>query len=193
MRPPARPRPRPTPARASADRPDVAPLLATARAARGPGDRARVQPSVDALASLARVGATAYAGGVWRTVYTSSTGASAGRVGPLTGEVTQTFEAGARAYVNTVSWPSSSFPLLRARLTGTYAPRDGRKDRVDVVFEGTEIFVAGVRAASRVFPPNSPSSRGHWRLLYEDESVRVFETNQGNLFVLEREAGGAGE
>ena len=64
---------------------------------------------------------------------------------------------------------------------------------MDGVFEGTEIFVAGVRAASRAFPPNSPSSRGHWRLLYEDESVRVFETNQGNLFVLEREAGGAGE
>lgn len=183
---PAAPRPRPSPARASADRPDVAALLTAARGARGPGDRPRVQPAVDALAALNRVGGCRYAGGVWKTVYTSSQGASAGRVGPLTGEVTQTFSPDARAYANAVAWPSAAFPLLRARLTGTYAARPGRPDRVDVVFAGTEIFVAGVKAVSREFTPGSPSSRGHWRLLYEDENVRVFETNQGNLFVLER-------
>lgn len=121
--------------------------------------------------------------GEWRTLYTDSVGPSAGRVGPLKGEVLQTF-AGDASYVNQVSWPSTAFPILSAKLAGTASRR--RRDRVDVVFESTDFYVAGVRVGGREFAAGAPGSRGHWELVFEDDDARVFKTNKGSLFVLTR-------
>jgi hypothetical protein len=157
--------------------------LLAAVAARPRPPRTALQPALDTLASAGRLLDGAYEG-EWATLYTDSTGPSAGRVGPLQGEVRQSFNSADATYANTVAWPSLALPLLRARLTGTASrPRPGR---INVVFENTQFFVAGVAAGERAFPAGSPGSRGHWTLLYEDDDVRVFETNKGSLFVLGR-------
>lgn len=144
------------------------------------------RPSLDApLATLSSSG-TLIDGpyeGEWATLYTDSVGPSAGRVGPLCGEVRQSFKPNG-TYQNTVAWPSITLPLLAAKLGGTAARR--RPDRVDVVFETTDFFVAGVRVGGRAFPDGSPGSRGHWTLIYKDNDARVFKTNKGSLFVLTR-------
>lgn len=145
-------------------------------------DRASLDAPLNTLASSGTLIVGPYEG-EWTTLYTDSVGPSAGRVGPLRGEVRQSF-APDGTYTNTVAWPSISLPLLAAKLGGTAARR--RPDRVDVVFETTDFFVAGVRVAGRAFGDGSPGSRGHWTLIYEDDDTRLFKTNKGSLFVLTR-------
>ena len=178
--PPPRATP-PAPASSSSTVADAKRDLLTAVASRPPPPRAALQPALDALAA-APLPDEPYSG-VWATLYTDSVGPSSGKIGPIQGQVRQSFDRRG-AYTNTVAWPSAALPVLRAELSGTASkPRPGR---VDVAFESTAFFVGPFKVGERPFPPGSPGSRGHWRLLYEDYQTRVFESNKGNLFVLGR-------
>jgi hypothetical protein len=46
-------------------------------------------------------------------------------------------------------------------------------------------LLGGAFKGGSAFPADK-QPRGHWSLLFGDEAVRVFTTNKGSLFVLER-------
>jgi hypothetical protein len=80
--------------------------------------------------------------------------------------------------------------LARLELSGTWEAV--RLDRVNVIFLTTRwALLGGLFSGGSAFPADK-QPRGHWSLLYGDEAVRVFTTNKGSLFVLERVAGAEG-
>ena len=126
----------------------------------------------------------------WETLYTDAKQGSNGKVGPLQGEARQLFEPGAR-FLNRVSIPSDSLPLLRADFGGSWAQRAGRRDRVEVIFEESSFRVLGLRVAGSEFPPpgQKGSLKGHWTMKFADDDVRAFVTNKLSVVVLGRVEG----
>jgi len=161
----------------------VSDLLVSARAR----DESACRASASALATLAGPGPPPPAPSTWRTLFTTSTGPSGGKVGPFQGETTQAFHASpvgpasAGTYTNKLAFGGS---LACLELSGTWeAVRD---DRVNVVFVNTKwSLLGGAFKGGSAFPADK-QPRGHWSLLFGDEAVRVFTTNKGSLFVLER-------
>lgn len=156
-------------------------VLAAARAE----DAAACLAAATALSKLAGPGPPPPALSTWRTVFSTSPGASGGRVGPFRGETTQVFHASpsttAGTYTNKLAFGGS---LAVLELSGTWEAV--RADRVNVVFLDTKWSVlGGLLKGGSTFPPDK-QPRGHWSLLYGDDAVRVFTTNKGSLFVLER-------
>ena len=124
----------------------------------------------------------------WETLFTDAKQGSNGKVGPLQGEARQLFEVG-RGFLNRVSIPSDSLPLLRADFGGRWQQRAGRADRVEVIFEKSDFYVfGGLRVAGSAFPPpgQKGSLKGHWTMKFADEDVRAFVTNKLSIVVLGR-------
>lgn len=123
----------------------------------------------------------------WETLYTDAKQGSNGKVGPLQGEARQLFEPGSK-FLNRVSIPSDSLPLLRADFGGSWLQRPGRKDRVEVIFEKSNFFVLGLRVSGSEFPPpgQKGSLKGHWTMKFADDDVRAFVTNKMSVVVLGR-------
>ncbi|KAF8057914.1 hypothetical protein HT031_005860 [Scenedesmus sp. PABB004] len=146
------------------------------------GARAAVLAKVAELERLAlpvAVSVDALAGTTWATVFTTSDGASSGKVGPFVAEVRQEFPAGAPGtYVNV-----SRLGLVSAALRGECRAGEGG-DLIDLEFKDLALRVGPLRAAHKEFAPGS--MRGHWRITFADADFRVFYSNKGNLFVLRR-------
>lgn len=172
-------------------------LRAAAPAARSgdPAAVARVLAAVERLAELAAASSSTPVlhppppePSVWETLYTDAKTGSNGKVGPLQGEARQLFGAGNR-FLNRVSIPSDSLPLLRADFGGRWEQRPGRADRVEVIFEESAFYVlGGLRVAGSEFPPpgKQGSLKGHWTMKFADDDVRAFVTNKLSVVVLGR-------
>lgn len=138
-----------------------------------------------------------YPSSQWRLAFTSSEGLSSGRLGPLRGRVTQEFapavpgsgEGQEVAFVNRVSFAgglvefalfarAKAAPSTRQQQSGSQA---APLPRVDVEFIETRTRLLGVELG------RAPSAgKGYWQVVFETPSVRVFTTNAGSVFVLER-------
>ena len=105
----------------------------------------------------------------------------------MQGEARQLFEAGG-GFLNRVSIPSDAFPLLRADFGGRWEQRANRADRVEVIFQKSNFYVAGLRVAGSEFPPpgQKGSLKGHWTMKFADDDVRAFVTNKLSVVVLGR-------
>ena len=123
----------------------------------------------------------------WETLFTDAKQGSNGKVGPLQGEARQLFETN-KQFVNRVSIPSEKLPLLKADFGGRWEQRAGRKDRVEVIFEKSNFYVAGFRVSGSEFPPpgTKGSLKGHWTMKFADDEVRAFVTNKMSVVVLGR-------
>ena len=175
-------------------------LRAAAPAARS-GDPAAVAIVLDAVERLAELAASSSSSSsspsqlfppppepsTWETLYTDAKQGSNGKVGPLQGEARQLFEAGG-GFLNRVSIPSDAFPLLRADFGGRWEQRANRADRVEVIFQKSNFYVAGLRVAGSEFPPpgQKGSLKGHWTMKFADDDVRAFVTNKLSVVVLGR-------
>ena len=145
-----------------------------------------------------------YGGSRWRLAFTTSSGPSSGRIGPLRGAVMQEFAncleapggpggAGAGGaegsggtgdsleFVNRVQLGGGAVEIsLQARAQQS---RQGPSEapRIDLDFTETIVRVLGVEVSRRATP-----GRGFWKVIYETPSVRVFGTNADSVFVLVR-------
>ena len=104
-------------------------------------------------------------------VFTTTTGASSGKLGPFVGDVTQTF-IDERRFENAVA-----IGPLRVALTARREPLDQRTYRVTFEEMGFSLF--GVDLMKRPI-----SGGGTWKLRYVDEDIRIMDTP--SLFVLAR-------
>jgi PAP_fibrillin len=113
----------------------------------------------------------------WELVYTDSSGNSSGKLGPLTGKVSQVFDGDA-GYANVVA-----LGPLEVRLEASYTVKSGKA--LVVQFESIGVSLAGIRLLSKPFP--SPKPRGNWNMLFSDFDTRVILVPEtGNVFVLRR-------
>eukprot|EP00898_Chlorokybus_atmophyticus_P002981 jgi/Chlat1/3684/Chrsp24S03845 len=119
----------------------------------------------------------------WELVYSSSTAASAGKLGPFVGYVTQEFlprkgvEGQLEQYINGVEFG----PVLKAALLATYKPLSDT--RLQVKFINTRWTLLSVFSFTQDF---KPSSGGWWEVTYVDNDLRILYANTGNVFVLRR-------
>jgi len=127
--------------------------------------------------------------GVWTLMYTTSSGPSAGLVGPFLGEVTQDIDIPSGEYINFVSFGDGA---LRLALRATWKPLSDKDWRVVFLDIGPELF------GSKLFAVDFPPDRGGtWAMSYTDEDLRIVwtETSGGvttrdgtrNVFVLARQ------
>jgi len=112
--------------------------------------------------------------GVWDLVYCTAPGGSSGKVGPVVGDVTQTF-VDERRFVNAVE-------LFGAVKVALEAEREVVDDtRIRVTFKATAFSIFGQELFRR---PTSGS--GVWVQRYVDDNLRVMDTP--SLFVLRKRA-----
>eukprot|EP00877_Chromochloris_zofingiensis_P006467 jgi/Chrzof1/2073/Cz11g01260.t1 len=112
----------------------------------------------------------------WHLVYTTSTGTSSGKIGPFLTQVEQDFPADEPG----VYYNVSRLGLVSARLRGVY--QFTTDSRVDLEFKQLSLAIAGITLVKKDFEPGQ--MQGFWQIKYVDDDVRVFTTNQGNLFIL---------
>lgn len=128
-------------------------------------------------------------GTVWNTLYTNSTGASSGQLGPVIARVTQTFKDlegfGPPGTSNRYS-NIAEFGPLAFRLNGSFkvAPEDGI--RINLEFHEFQVFLGPFKVSSKEYSPGEMV--GFWTVKYSDSDLRVFTTNKGNIFVLAKRA-----
>jgi len=112
----------------------------------------------------------------WELVYSSTAGASGGKLGPFIGQVTQVFPAGeGEIYFNIVE-----LGPLKAALKAEFSCESD--DKLKVTFVDTT-FSLGPLATTKVFEERRG---GTWRMSYSDDDFRVLYANTGNVFVLRR-------
>ena len=154
---------------------------------------AKVRECVRQLEELNPTAPTAdvdLSGTSWRLVYTSSTGTSSGKVGPLVGEVTQVFdeavsrEDGRATYRNVVDWSG----VVTVALLAAFDRLSDASLRVEFV-NTTFSALGGLLSRCIEFPPGRV---GVWRLSYVDEELRILYARGGsakeeNVFVMVRE------
>jgi len=144
------------------------------------------------------------AGSSWSLDWTDAKGGSSGKLGPIQGVVSQVFamesstkkssssssssstNSGAAAYpsphfesfefVNTVTLAAG---LAAVDLCAVASGRPGSTDVIDIEFLTTNFRLLGAVVSS--IPTQG---KGFWRVKYQSDDVRVFETNAGSLFVL---------
>uniref|UniRef100_A0A7S1XPC6 Plastid lipid-associated protein/fibrillin conserved domain-containing protein n=1 Tax=Phaeomonas parva TaxID=124430 RepID=A0A7S1XPC6_9STRA len=150
----------------------------------GVGAEPAAAEAVDALAAAleeaaGKRGTGAVPSGVWDLLYTDSKGGSSGQVGPLVGEVTQTFEGD--RLINSVALFGGAFRVsLRAECKPLELEKGGRKT-LRIGFEEVWVQVFGVEVTRK---PNG--GVGSWAMMYEDDDLRVMKTNQDSIFILQK-------
>jgi hypothetical protein len=116
----------------------------------------------------------------WRLAYTNSTGASSGTTGLLVGsEVSQRFGSGGELS-NSVFLLSRNF--LEIRITGVISSVSKDNAKIKLAFEDLSVFLGG---KVPIFTQKS-KAEGYWKVMYQDENLRIFTTNAGSIFVLEK-------
>jgi hypothetical protein len=120
------------------------------------------------------------AGTNWKLVYTTSTAASSGKIGPFVGLVEQEFPASQPAqYIN---WVTFAGGLVKARLLADYKAAPDRDNKLNVQFLDTT-FMLGPLKYTQQFDANRG---GWWRLTYVDNDYRILYANTENVFILAR-------
>lgn len=151
-----------------------------------------------------------YAGSHWQLAFTSSSGLSSGRLGPLRGRVTQEFapaanvageseDDGAVEFINRVQFAGGLVDVaLHARAKAAPSlPRQPQKQekqqqqeeggrsaqlpRINVEFIETRVKLLGLEVAR-----SAARGRGYWQVAFDTPETRVFRTNAGSVFVLKR-------
>lgn len=116
--------------------------------------------------------------GSWRLVYSNSTGNSSGKLGPFITEVEQVFPADQPGTYYNIS----RLGLLSATLRGECTISPNQPNRVSLEFKDVALKLGQLQLAKKVWEPGQ--MRGHWSATYWDDSLRVFNTNKGSLFVM---------
>jgi len=119
--------------------------------------------------------------GEWRLLYTTNTGSSAGKIGPLVGKVTQVVDLASRSYSNNVS----ILPGLSATLDATWE-NDAFSFQTlwTVIFKRLSFKVFGVAVGGKDL-----EQKGLWRMSFLDDSLRILHAKGGknlpeNVYVL---------
>eukprot|EP01025_Chloroclados_australasicus_P040520 TRINITY_DN4236_c0_g1_i1.p1 TRINITY_DN4236_c0_g1~~TRINITY_DN4236_c0_g1_i1.p1 ORF type:complete len:219 (-),score=24.79 TRINITY_DN4236_c0_g1_i1:586-1242(-) len=119
----------------------------------------------------------------WRTLWTDSEGSSAGKIGPFVGTGGQVFPADKPGqYINSLDLFGG---VLRLELTGVYEAAPDSK--IELEFKFVKAFLAGLQVQKRDFPAGY---KGFWKMLYADDSLRIFNTNKESLFVMYNQEAG---
>lgn len=140
----------------------------------------RVITQIESLNPSPRPADVEMEGTEWELIYTSSSGNSSGKLGPMVGRVEQYFCASNPGkYVN-----SSDFGLLlRTELSGEFHAA-GEK-RINLIFKEVKFSaLGGLLTFTRPFPDNL---KAHWIMRFVDDELRILDTNQGNVFVMRRQ------
>lgn len=118
----------------------------------------------------------------WRLVYSSSTAASSGKIGPFVGFVEQEFPAAQRGqYINWVAFGGDKDSgFFRAKLVADYSAAPNRDEKLNVEFIDTTFMLGPLK-----FTQKFPAGRGGWwQQTYIDNDYRILYANTGNVFVL---------
>jgi hypothetical protein len=126
--------------------------------------------------------------GTWLLVYTSTSGGSAGKLGPFVGEVLQKIDTAGGDYVNFVRLFGG---LVEGALVATWEVKGANEWKV--IFQDITFRVFGIPLVDK--KPLSGQA-GQWKLTYVDEDLRILTaaglTNEGkpakvsNIYVLRR-------
>ena len=111
--------------------------------------------------------------GAHELVFSTSTGASSGKLGPFVGHVTQTF-LDEKTFVNAVE-----LGPLKVALTARREPLDMSGWTYRVTFESMGLSLFGVEVGSKRI-----SGGGTWNIRYVDDDLRIMDAP--SLFVLSR-------
>lgn len=119
--------------------------------------------------------ATDLSGTQWKCIFTTSKGPSSGKIGPWIGENDQEFPATEDGkYINTLA-----LGPLQGYIKAGYRRAEGDVIRVEFI---EQEFSLGPLKTKKEFEPNAMV--GTWRMVYQDEDLRMFYTNKGSLFVM---------
>lgn len=122
--------------------------------------------------------------GKWTLVYTSTTGGSAGKVGPFVGRVEQHFDLNSGSYKNFVYIGPSFVDLVTGELKATWDVLGDALWRVN--FKSISFSVLGLP----IVKDKPLSQSGTWRLVYTDEDFRILWAAGGNkpenIYILAR-------
>lgn len=101
--------------------------------------------------------------GDWRLLYTSNTGSSAGKLGPLIGSVVQAIDIQQRLYTNYAIFGNG---ILEASLDATWDDLNAKEWRVK--FKNIKFKLLGVPLLEK-----SLANVGIWRMTYLDDKLRI--------------------
>ncbi|KAG8462320.1 hypothetical protein KFE25_012140 [Diacronema lutheri] len=122
--------------------------------------------------------------GQWQLVYTSTSGGSAGKIGPFVGRVEQHFDLRQGRYKNFVHLGPQAIDLVTGELQATWDVLGDALWRVN--FKSISFFLLGLPIVK-----DKPLSQcGTWRLVYTDDDFRILWAQGGtkpeNIYVLKR-------
>mmetsp|Transcript_19688 Transcript_19688/g.63287 ORF Transcript_19688/g.63287 Transcript_19688/m.63287 type:complete len:199 (+) Transcript_19688:1071-1667(+) len=118
--------------------------------------------------------------GRWRLAFTTTTGPSAGKLGPFVGDVYQAIDARSASYVNELK-----FPFFDAKLTARFQIRG--ENEWQVIFDTLTFFLfSTIPVATK-----QVDGRGVWRMTYVDDDFRVLfakgdTRTEENIYILEK-------
>lgn len=118
--------------------------------------------------------------GRWRLIHTTTTGPSAGQLGPFIGDVFQIIYAN-QTYINELK-----LGPIEARLCATWEPTSENEKEWQVIFKTITFFIGPFAVASK--PVNG---RGIWKLNFIDDDFRVLyargqSRDEENIYILKR-------
>lgn len=118
--------------------------------------------------------------GSWKLVYTTNEGSSAGKLGPLVGEVEQLIRIDGVDYINFVRVAGGA---IEGALRATWDVL--AKDKWQVNFESVRFSVLGITLVEK-----DPSAVGIWRMSFLDDDFRILYAAGGknvpkeNIYIL---------
>mmetsp|Transcript_2692 Transcript_2692/g.7095 ORF Transcript_2692/g.7095 Transcript_2692/m.7095 type:complete len:235 (+) Transcript_2692:107-811(+) len=137
----------------------------------------RAVEQLQALNPTTNPAATDLTGTKWKCIFTTSKGPSSGKIGPWIGENDQEFPPDTDGeYVNTLA-----LGPLQGYIKATYRHAEGEVIRVEFL---EQEFSLGPLRTKKEFEANAMV--GTWRMVYQDDDLRIFYTNKGSLFVMAR-------
>ena len=119
--------------------------------------------------------------GEWRLIYTTNSGSSAGKIGPLVGIVSQRVDLKNFAYVNVVDL----LPGVRAELLATWENDAFGYDTLwTVVFKKLVFKLFGIGVIQKEL-----KQKGFWRMSFLDETLRILHAKgsknaEENVYVM---------
>ena len=137
-----------------------------------------------------------YFDGTFSLLYTDTKGGSSGKLGPLVGDVSQTFLGirdndqmgfSRRGIFNNAAQFGPLRTSLRARCQAK------TESKLEIIFEELSVSLFGFQIQNKPFEAGGKGTKGSWDLKYMDEDLRVLRTNAGNVLVLEKTAPFGGE
>ena len=120
----------------------------------------------------------------WKTIYTNAQGGSSRKIGPFVSVVTQTFHPTLPSYVNeALFWGALGLKLEGAYSVATTSSESSSM-RIDLEFKNFAVELFSRVLYSKPFKPGE--MLGHWKVDNAEDDLRIFHTNKGSLFILDR-------